>query len=351
MRVLIDLNHPAHVHFFRHPIRMLRERGHDVTVTSRDKEMTLGLLDELGIRHVPLSVQQGRGAWSLTRELIARDARLYRIVRDIRPDVMAAIGGTFIAHVGALTGVPSLVFYDTENATLQNAITYPLASCVFVPRCYEAWLPRARHVRYSGYHELSYLRPERFTPDRAIALRGGLAESGDTFFLRLVSWRASHDIGEAGWNTELLGALIRKLAALGKVMISSEAPLPGEFASLQYRGKHADVHHVMAFCRAFVGESATMASECAVLGVPAIYAAETGRGYTNEQERRYGLVTNVPRLAWGILESAIDRVLAQPLAHWQEARARLLADTIDVAGFVTRCIETFPQPLLEYKAC
>jgi len=40
----------------------------------------------------------------------------------------------------------------------------------------------------------------------------------------------------------------------------------------------------MAYCRAFIGESATMASEAAVLGVPAVYAAETGRSYTDEQE-------------------------------------------------------------------
>ena len=39
-----------------------------------------------------------------------------------------------------------------------------------------------------------------------------------------------------------------------------------------------------------VGESATMSSEAAVLGVPAVMIATTGRGYTDDQERRYELV-------------------------------------------------------------
>ena len=70
---------------------------------------------------------------------------------------------------------------------------------------------------------------------------------------------------------------------------------------------------MLAHCRAFVGESATMASECAVLGVPAIYAAQTGRGYTNEQESRYGLVTNLRLLEWGSMQTAVDQILARPI--------------------------------------
>ncbi len=85
-----------------------------------------------------------------------------------------------------------------------------------------------------------------------------------------------------------------------------------------------------------------MASECAVLGVPAVYAAETGRGYTNEQESRYGLVTNLRLLEWGPMQAALDQILARPIEHWQTARQALLDTTIDVAEFVARCAETFP---------
>src|SRR5690606_16083791 len=52
------------------------------------------------------------------------------------------------------------------------------------------------------------------------------------------------------------------------------------------------MHHFLAFATLMVGESATMASEAAVLGTPAFYIADTGRGYTDELEARYGLVHN-----------------------------------------------------------
>jgi hypothetical protein len=275
---------------------------------------------------------------------------LFRTIRHFRPDILAAIGGVSIAQVGRITGVPSLVFYDTENARLQNAITYPFASCVIVPRCYEAWVPRHKHVRYDGYHELSYLHPARFAPDRATAIANGLAPDGETFFIRIVSWKASHDIGERGWNAELLRQTVRKLTSVGKVLISSEAPLPADMESYRYTGKVSDVHHVLAHCRACVGESATMASECAVLGIPAIYAATTGRGYTNEQEARYQLVHNIRDLSWPELERGLEHILSTPKAIWRKAREKLLADTIDVAAFVADCVETFPAPLRAYQS-
>ena len=348
MKVLVDIGHPAHVHFFRNPMRLLLEHGHEVLITSRNKEIAVELLDELGIEHVCLSALGKGGLLSLGRELIQRDWALWRIVRRFRPDVMAAIGGVNIAHVSRVTGVPSLVFYDTENARLQNAITYPFASCVIVPRCYESWLPPRRHIRYAGYHELSYLHPQQFTPDRDVALRNGVDPQRDTFFLRTVSWRANHDVGELGWSYHLLEKLVHKLESHGTVLISSESPLPDSLLRYRYAGRISDVHHVLAYCRAFIGESATMASECAVLGVPAIYAAHTGRGYTNEQEARYGLVINVSNIAWENVQAAVDQLLTQPLESWATRRAQLLAETVDVAAFATRCIETFPDPLLAY---
>ncbi len=342
MRILIDIGHPAHVHFFRHPIRLLKERGHDVMITSREKEIAVDLLEELNLPHEVLSVQAGGGLFALGKELLTRNHALYRVVKHFQPDVMAAIGGVFIAQVGKLTGVPSLVFYDTENATLQNAITYPFASCVIVPRCYSSWVPKKRHLRYAGYHEISYLHPDYFTPDRERAVASGLASDGDTFLIRLVSWQASHDVGERGWNRNLLQRTIGKLATKGKVLISAEGTLDPDFVPYQYRGKISDIHHVMAFCRAFIGESATMASECAVLGVPAIYAAETGRGYTDEQEARYGLVRNIRKLGWSSIEGALDDLLKWPVEHWQKAHRELLADTIDVSAFVAASIGNPP---------
>lgn len=343
MKILFDIGHPAHVHFFKHPIRILRQRNHQVLVTSRRKEFATQLLDELGIEHTTLSSKGKGGLFSLGAELIQRNIALLKFVKKNQVDIMAAIGGVNIAHVGKLTSIPSLVFYDTENATLQNLITYPFASRVIVPRCYKAWLPRKTHLRYDGYHELSYLHPDVFSPDRNVALANGLAEQGDTFFIRVVSWQASHDIGEKGWSEALLKNTVERLEKQGKVLISSESPLSPSLNSYCYTGKLSEVHHLLAYCKLFVGESATMASEAAVLGTPAIYAANTGRGYTDEQQDRYHLVRNIQTLNWETLSSELDNMLQQQPGFWQQARDKLLADTINVAEFVATCIENYPD--------
>lgn len=343
MRVLVDIGHPAHVHFFRNPIALLNERGHEVLITSRVKECSTDLLEEFGLRHRPLSALSDRGGvLAMGSELVRRDLALWRVVREFRPDRLAAIGGTFIAHVGTLCRRPSLVFYDTEMAKVQNAITYPFASRIMVPRCYQGWLPSKRHLRYRGYHELSYLHPNYFTPDRSVALASGLAPSGATFLFRLVAWRASHDVGEAHVDDDLLRTIIEELSGLGKVVISAEGQLPEDLAHLAYTGRPADLHHLIAHCTAVVGESATVASESAVLGVPAVLIATTGRGYTDEQESRYGLVRNVRTLTWEAARPAVEWATRGSPERWMKARDALLADTIEVASFVADCLECYP---------
>ncbi len=113
MRILIDIGHPAHVHFFSQPTRMLTQRGHELMLTSRVKEMAPRLLERLGIAHETISAQGDGGLLSLAKELVLRDARLFRAAGRFAPDVMAGIGGIFIAHVGLLKKIPALVFYDT----------------------------------------------------------------------------------------------------------------------------------------------------------------------------------------------------------------------------------------------
>ena len=282
------------------------------------------------------------------KELIQRDRKLLRIVRKEKPDIMVGIGGVFIAHVGFITRTPSLVFYDTENATLSNLITYPFTSLVVAPSCYKAWLP-PWNLKYPGFHELSYLHPNHFQPNREIGLSSGLALKGPTFLIRTVSWQASHDLIEKGWDLRLLRKAVSCLAKKGKVIISAEGELPEDLRKYRYHGQLEQIHHLMGHISLFIGESATMASECAVLGVPAIYAAHTGRGYTDEQEEKFGLVYNLRQFDWPVLERTITKILAVPRQEWEKKRKTLLREKIDVARFVTDLTLNYPNSLKLFK--
>ena len=346
-KILVDIGHPAHVHFFRNPIKNWLKSGCEVFVTSRRKEIATDLLDSLEIPHKVLT-SIGGGIIGLGKELISRNLKLLKVINQEKPDVMVGIGGIFIAQTGFLRRVPSIVFYDTENAHLSNLITYPFASLVVTPRCYQSWLPPWQ-LKYPGYHELSYLHPNHFQPDLDIAIQCGLMPDRKNFLIRTVSWQASHDVIEKGWNLDLLKGIVNLLADHGNVMISAEGALPDELQKYSYQGAPEKIHHLMGHLTMFIGESATMASECAVLGVPAIYAAYTGRGYTDEQEEVYQLVKNVRELDWPTISSAITEILATPPETWISRRETLLTDTINVADFVTDLTIKYPESVKHYR--
>jgi predicted glycosyltransferase len=251
---------------------------------------------------------------------------------------MIGFGGTAISHVGRLLGIASISFYDSENATLQTRITWPFIDHLYVPDAYDGPTPAGRTTRLPGTKELSYLHPTAFFSDRSVAIRNGLDPDVDNFFLRVVGWQASHDIGKSGWTGKTLRSVIARLGRLGRVHVSSEIPLPEDLESLRYSGSVTDVHHLMANCRLLVGESATMASEAAILGVPAIYCGRDFPGYVRELETA-GLVYNLPidRIA-GLLD-LIDRALAAPPAATRAARDRYVSVRPDWALAVVEAID------------
>ena len=154
-----------------------------------------------------------------------------------------------------------------------------------------------------------------------MAIQNGLDPAVDNFFLRVVGWQANHDIGKSGWSGKTLRSVVAHLSRRGRVHVSSEVPLPEDVASLRYSGSIADVHHLMANCRLIVGESATMASEAAILGVPAIYCGRDFPGYVQELEEA-GLVYNLPADKIIELLDLVDRALTTPPAATRVARDR-----------------------------
>ena len=340
MRVLFDILHPAHVHVFRNLARELERRGHEFRIALREKEVARDLLDRYGFSYRVLSRKQtGAG---LAGEFVSRGVRLWQLVSEFRPHFLTGIMGPSIAPIGRLRRLAVrdrariAVFYDTEIATYTNAFVYPLADYVCTPDCYQGKV-RGNHLTYAGYHELAYLHPNRFTPDPDVVRAAGIDPSSPYFVVRFVSYEASHDFGTTGLSVRRKLELVRTLAERGRVLVSSESPLSSEFEPYRVHVPPEQIHHVIAFARLLVGESATMASEAAVLGVPALYISPFGRGYTDDEERRYGLVRNFTGARFHEDVAATARTLADDselTSKARAARARLLEEKIDVTAWM-----------------
>lgn len=337
MRVLFDIVHPADVLFFKRPIKALIARGDDVLILSRVKDVTCDLLEEFGLPHRPASTA-GRGVIGLARELIMRDIAVLRAALSFRPDVMIGFGGTAISHAGLLLRIKSISFYDTEEASLQNRITWPFISALYVPEAYDGPTPAGRTVRVKGVKDLSYLHPAAFRPDRAKAVAAGLAGDRDNYFIRVVSWRANHDLGKSGWSLDVLRAVVARLAETGRVHLSSEEALPADLQPYAYAGEKTAIHHLMAQCRLYLGESTTMASEAAILGIPAIYAGGDLRGYVAALEAA-DLIRRIEVIEADALMAAVTAALSVPASEARAKRDAYVSGCPDWAEVIVAAID------------
>lgn len=339
MRLAIDLLHPAHVHFFKNLIAILLDRGDEVLLTARRKDITIELLDQLSLPYETISTL-GVGKAGLFLELITRDLRLWRRVRRFKPDVLTGISGVCAAHAACLIRKPSVVWDDTEHQRHTHRLTYPFATQYQSPSCYRHRLG-PKQVLYDGYHELAYLHPNRFTPDPNVLRQAGIDPDQRISVVRFVGWGAMHDQDLHGFTEPAKKQLINVLAAKSRVYITSEAPLPAAFEPYRIALPAAKVHHLLAYADLFVGESATMASETVVLGAPAIYLDPVGRGYTDEQQYRY-------HMCWNFTHQQQDQVIAKAaelIAHdnlrqkVKDQWRQLLADKIDVTAYQLEVLE------------
>lgn len=339
MNVLFDMVHPADVHFFKVTIRALLQRQDSILITSRQKDITLELLNALQLSHVNIS-KKGTGRTGLFLELVRRDVELWKLAKAFKPDIIVSNNSPCGAHVAQLCRCPSLVFDDTEIHTFNRYLYYPFVTEVHCPQCYRLRIGRKQHF-YQGYHALAYLHPNHFTPDPNALLQIGLHPDTPMILVRFVEWGAMHDLGQQQLNFEKKLSLIRALKHHGRVLISAESRLQDELEPYRHHLPIQSIHHLLYYVKLIIGDSASMSSEAVVLGTPAVYCDPLGRGYTDEQEQKYGLCHNFHTEETEQMMSKIFELLAmeKPRKTFAEAHRRLLRENIDVAAYQLQQID------------
>ena len=120
----------------------------------------------------------------------------------------------------------------------------------------------------------------------------GIKEDEKFVIVRFVSRSAVHDIGSKGLALAMKRQVVEAFSKYARVFISSEQALPEDLKGYQLPCSPEKIHDALYYADLLYGESATMASEAACVGTPAIFVDDRGRGYTREQEDKYGLVFN-----------------------------------------------------------
>ena len=211
---------------------------------------------------------------------------------------------------------------------------------------------RIKSTKYNSYHELAYLHPDNFTPDKTVVEKYFPADS-PYFLIRFAKLKAHHDTGIKGISTDVAHRLIDILKPHGRVFISSERELEPQFEPYRIHIRPIDMHHIMAFADLYIGDSQTMAAEAGVLGVPFVRFNDfVGRiGYLRELEDIYHLGFGVKTNEAGTLFRTVEYLISMTgrKEEFQKRRTKMLENKMNLSKFLTWYIEQYPQSKETFK--
>ena len=349
MKVLFMISHPAHFHMFRFTIDNLRRDGYQVVVIIRPKDVLETLCQHSEMPYIKVKDRPKKGGMvGLCLSLIGKTIDVWKIARKEKPDLLVGSDGV-MAIVGKLIRKPSFECFedDAEAIALYAKMFFPIYTGLVAPECCSAGKWEYKKTGYKSYHELGYLHPNQFTPDKKKVEQYGIDTDSPYILVRFAQLTAHHDVGIHGINTEIAEHMIEMLRPYGTIYITSERPLEPQFEQYRIKIDPLDMHHVMAFASLYIGDSQTMAAEAGVLGTPFVRFNDfVGRlSYLNELENDY-------QLGFGHKTNDVDGFYAS-IQRWLDTpdrkeicaqrREKMLADKIDYAQFLTWFIENYPD--------
>lgn len=339
MKILIDIGHPAHVHLFKNMAREMIKKGHEFFFTVREGEHQVQLLNENGFNYSIIGKKQ-RGSIRKLLGIFIFSFKIYCIARRFKPDLFLSHGSMYAGYAALLSGKKHIALEDTGNME-QLFFSKPVSDVILSPYCLQVDLGR-KHIRYNGFHELAYLHPKRFNPDISVLRELNLKEGEPYVILRFVSWNATHDFRQSGLSVSQKIELIKEIKKYATVFISSEKPLPPELEEYALRIAPHRLHHSLFYSAMYIGEGATTASECAMLGTPALYVNTISAG-TLEQQEQYGLLFCF-HSSTGLINRA-SSILNTPAMkdEFLKRRNKMLDENIDVTSLLVWFVENYPE--------
>ncbi len=339
MKIFIDIGHPAHVHYFKNLIQIMRAKGHEFFVSARDRDVIQNLLNSYNIPFF----DRGKGASGMVGKLMyifRADLSLWKKARVAKPDIFLSFASPYAAHVSWILRKPHIVLDDTESASLNHKLYLPFSEIALNPLSFKKDMG-TKQLRFDSFMELSYLLPDYFKPSEKIFQHLGIKPFEKYCILRFVGWSANHDVGQKGLDYETKCKLVSKLSQKMKVYISSETDLPSELKPFQITIHPEMLHDALAFAELYIGEGATTASECAMLGTPAIYINTLSAG-TLETQQQMGLLINLRDST--LLFQTLEKIFDNPdyRKEHEARRQKMLSDKIDVTAFLVWFVENYP---------
>ncbi len=352
MNYLFFFVHPSKFHVFRNTINALKSKGHNVDIVITSKDVLEDLVKTEGWEYTNI-FPEGRKMKGVSPyissaiNLIRTIYRLFRYVNGKKYDLF--ITDDLLVHIGKLKGVKSLVFTDDDLAIVkQFSIILFFADYCLAPFVTDLGRYNKIKIAFNSYKELAYLHPNYFVADNEI-INKYKGEDKRYFILRLVSLKSYHDVGKKGLGYDNVKKLIEFLEPYGRIYISAERKLEKELEKYRIIIPPNELKHVLAGADLYIGDSQTMSSEAAVLGIPSFRINDfVGKiSVMEEKDLKYGLSKSYKTTDFDLLLEDLRLCLNDNKCKSDNvARVRqMLNEKIDLTAFLIWLLEEYPKSI------
>lgn len=178
---------------------------------------------------------------------------------------------------GWIRRIPSFIFNDNDIETIKiNKILFYFATKIISPATTFLGQFENKKLSFKGNKALAHLHPKYFNYNENILLKLNLFKY-QYIVVRLSKINATHDFN----NTSISDSDLEKIFAIindhYSIVISSERKISNEFQKYLYTGSPSEFSNILYFAKLFITDSATMASEAAIIGTPNVLINRVGK--------------------------------------------------------------------------
>jgi uncharacterized protein len=340
MKIAFVVHTPGQAYLWSHVVKVLKERGNDVSVIARGGKIIEQILSKRGIDYIVY----GKSSPTISGKLLRLPSQFItclRLIHHFDPEIVLG-GGIVEANASGVLGKPCVIFEDTEITSKLEMFQYKItARAIVTPSCFKKDLGR-KQIRVRSFKELAYLHPNEYKPDPDIFAELGIKPGEKYIILRFNSLGAVHDLKVRGLTDEQKHVLVHELEKHAKVFISAEGDLSPDLEYCRIPIEPYRIHHALNYAHMVFGDTGTMIMEAAVLGTPGIICASDIGLYGNfdEMENIYHLIYN---LKFDEALSKAIELVQTPKEESASGRTKLLEDKLDMTAYLVEYIETFSR--------
>ncbi len=262
--------------------KILISKGHNVLITTRKYDYTIGIFDLYNIPAVVVGEYGGETLEGKLKSDLERQIKLFELIAERKPDIHVSFTSPSSTRVAYGLKIPILLLTDTPHSIPVNKLTIPLAEKIIAPLCTRSsWLKAGYQIDnfefFDGVFEIAWI--SEFKPDKTILSKMRLKEY-EYVVIRSEEKKASYydsyarQYSEPTFLVKLLDQIVYKL----KLKVIFFPRYEDQLHLVKYRygnrvlipRKSVELQSIEAYAKAVISGGSTIAVESALQGVPSI---------------------------------------------------------------------------------